>query len=75
MNLLVIVAGEIYLLQNLTADKFKYYLTANKKCFNFQEDKVLEDLQNNLSNATQITDPCDIKIKVADGIITLNIAD
>jgi len=62
------------LLENLTHEKFNYYLTANNKFIGVSEDDVVEELNMKLEQAIEIQSPVDGMLKNIDGIITLGIA-
>ena len=78
MKLIVILSSDegssMHLFDNLTSDKFDYYLTANNKFLGSDDDEITNELNEELVNAVDITNPTDERIKDIDGIILLGIA-
>ena len=64
----------IYLLNDLDKLTFDKYLMANNKWLGSDENEVLDELNDKLTNAIVITNPTDERIKNVDGIITIGLA-
>ena len=79
INLLVIVCSEWdftsskYLFQNISKELFDLYLTADNKALNNEENKACAELNLDIENAIEITNPSDLRLQNLHGVITVNI--
>lgn len=78
MKLLIMLFRSKYcsksLLEDITPEKFNYYLTADDKIIDKDRDDVLEELLMDIDNAIEVESPTDDRLKNVDGIIAVRFA-